>query len=95
MIREGWGWWSGYSFECIFQAMLGWVFGEKFLQQPEQVESLRKASQNNPYPQSIDDQQRQLLALERFDGREGLSKIKAPALIMYGTEDIISFPAES
>lgn len=83
------------SFDLIFDSILPWVFGEKFLGDPDTVAFLKDLILNNPYPQSVTDQRRQYRVLETFDGRALLNRIQAPTLILYGTEDLLTLPDES
>lgn len=81
--------------DTVVDALIPWLFGEAFLQNPSHVELVRTSVLNNPHAQSLIDQERQFAALQQFDGRAGLSQITAPALLIYGKEDIISLPQES
>lgn len=83
------------SFDTVFELILSWVYGEAFLNNPTQVEFLRSVFLNNPYPQSLANQERQYAALVEFDGRNHASQIKADTLVVSGLEDVISLPAES
>lgn len=83
------------SFDTYFECVISWVFGEAFLQDAKKVDHLRSLFIKNPYPPSIEDQERQYAALVEFDGREALRQITAPTLVVYGTEDVISLPYES
>ena len=83
------------DFDTIFNAILAWVFGQKFLSSSKCVAVLKAAFQTNPHPQSLVDQERQYAALKKWDGREQLAKITAPTLVVYGTQDLISLPYES
>ena len=81
--------------EDVFNAILPWVFGEKFLSDQEKISDFKKKRLEYEYPQSIEDQKRQFEVLSQFNGKKDLSQIKAPTLILYATEDIISLPYES
>ena len=85
----------GVDEKKIFETTYPWVFGEKFLEEKKNVDLLRKLTFENPHPQSLQDQTRQVRILDRFDGRGDLEKIEAPTFILYGKEDIISLPHES
>lgn len=98
MLRGLWSMWlirKANNFDCWFETNLAWVFGEEFLQNSEQVENLRLTILNDPYPQSVENQERQYAALTEFDGRAALKNITAKTLVSYGTQDIISLPSES
>lgn len=81
--------------EAILNIVLGWIHGEKFLSNPDNIEYIRQIFLNNPNPQSIENQARQFGALKRFDTTDQLHKITAPTLIGYGVEDMLSFKHES
>jgi 3-oxoadipate enol-lactonase len=85
----------GVDENVVLDGSIPWVFGEKFFGNPANVEMLRKATLENPYPQAVEDYARQMVVLDRFDGRGDLKKIRAPCLVMYGKEDILSLPFES
>ena len=83
------------DFDLIFEVTLGWVYGEAFLSNPQNIEDKKAAILANPFPQSVEDQTRQARVLDVFDGRSSLSDIKAPTLVCYGAEDVISIPKEA
>ena len=83
------------NYEICNEMELSWGFGNQFLLDDKSSELLKKASQNNPYSQSVSDQKRQFNVLKKFDGTEELNKIKAPTFIAYGTEDLLALPQES
>ena len=85
----------GVPLELLFESTFPWVFGERFLDSPANIEMARKAFLSNPYPQSIEDHARQFAILERFDGRADLQNIKAPTLILYGKEDLLAPPSDA
>ena len=83
------------DFDLLFNTSLSWIFGEKFLQNKKKIEVLKNILLTNPYPQSLENQYRQFEVLKNFDGLADLSKIKAPCLVVYGEEDIVTLPQES
>lgn len=86
---------NNVDFDIIFLATIAWVFGEKFLKNTEMVNEFKKIILSMPNPQSLEDQIRQFDVLANFDGIKNLSYIKAPTLVAYGNEDIISLPGEA
>lgn len=80
------------SFDEIFNASIGWVFGETFLRDEKMVDFLYDILKNNPYPQSLKDQKRQYALLEEFDGSK--FQIVNPTLVISGKEDIVALPEE-
>jgi len=85
---------DGASFDALFQAELGWVYGERFLKNAEKIEALKQLLQSNPYPQSIQNQARQLHAIEAFDLSDKLKSIQTNVLILGGKEDILCTPTD-
>jgi 3-oxoadipate enol-lactonase len=83
------------DFDLIFAVNVPWVFGENFLSNPENLQTLKQLFLENPYPQSLEDQIRQFHVLEAFDGTAYLEKIKAPTLVVHGKQDIIAMRADS
>lgn len=86
---------ANIAFDFIFDSLIAWLFGQKFLQEKEGIALLKKMILEDPYPQSLIDQKRQFEALKNFDGRSKLKNIKAPTLIINGQEDLISLPEDS
>jgi 3-oxoadipate enol-lactonase len=90
MMRE-----HNIEFDSIFTATLAWIFGEAFLRDKKNIANLKRMLLNDPQPQSLYDQTRQYHVLEVFDGTAELTRIIAPTLIVYGTQDLLTLPAES
>lgn len=85
----------GLDFDFIFNATIPFIYGEDFLKDEKKISQLKQSILANQFPQSLEDQKRQYQVLSDFDGRENLKKIKAPTLIVYGKQDIVSLPYES
>lgn len=83
------------AFDLLFNATLPWIFGDKILNNTTQKDKLRQLMLDNPYPQSLADQQRQYRVLECFDNHQNLNQIVAPTLVLYGAQDIVSLPEQS
>ena len=83
------------DFDIIFNSLLPWCFGEKFLQDKENIAAFKSLTLSNPYLQSVQDQARQFEVLETFDGRSYLKQIRTPTLIVHGIEDVITLLHES
>ncbi len=86
---------QGMDSHTLFETILPWIFGEKFLSDPSNIETIEQYEFDDPYPQSAEDTERQFAILKSFDGRKGLQKIQAPTLVMHGMEDLLSLPSES
>lgn len=83
------------ALDLIIDAVLPWLYSADFLNNPDHIRLFKETAINNPYPQSLNDQIRQLSALHEFDNSSELHQIQAPTLIAYGTEDIIVLPEEA
>jgi 3-oxoadipate enol-lactonase len=90
MMRE-----KNVDFDIFFDNLVSWIFGSTFLQNEQELALLKKAVIENPYPQSVADNERQYKMLKAFDGNVWLSKIRARTLIVSGVQDLISLPYES
>lgn len=73
----------------ILQAILPWVFSNRFLAQDRLVEQVIKVGLNYPYQQTIHGFKRQLDALKHFDSTHWYSKITNPTLVIDSDEDIL------
>lgn len=83
------------NFDVQFEALLPWIFGEKFLNDPSQIQALKQAISNNPYPTTLENQLRQFEVLKNFNSQNFLKSIQVPVLIGHGIEDLLSLPDES
>jgi len=81
--------------ELLIEAVMPWLFSCSFLAVPENVAMFKNALMNYPYPQSVEDQERQFKALLSFDSNSWLHEIKTATLVMTCEEDIIALPSES
>lgn len=83
------------SFDVQFEALLPWIFGEKFLNNPSQVAALKQSILNDPHPTTLENQLRQFEVLKNFNSQNFLKSIQVPVLIGHGIEDLLSLPDES
>ena len=81
--------------DSLVDASLALMYAEEFLSNEESVNALKQLILNNPKPQPVEDQKRQHGVISTFDGRAALKKIKAPTLISYGLQDVISLPLDA
>lgn len=81
--------------DFIVDAIIPWLFGTDFLASLKNVNAFKQAILSNPYPQSLEDQRRQVAMIENFDGVAALKNIQAQTLVGYGAEDIISLPMDA
>lgn len=85
---------TGASPAEIMDTLIPWAFSRKFLT-PEVIEIIRKASNDNPFPQSSDGFKRQMKALCDFDSRKWIDSITVPTLVIGSDEDLIASVDES
>jgi len=85
---------TNIPFDLLIETTLPWVFSKDYLTVQEYILAFKDAVKNNPAPQSIADQERQLQALKSFDSRLWIKKINIPSLVLAANEDIISPIAE-
>lgn len=90
MLRE-----ENISLEGLMNAELPWFFSSHFLKNSSNIEEVKSAILNNPFPQSIDNERRQLVALKAFDSRKWLHEIKNKTLVIASQSDLIALPQES
>ena len=83
------------DFDLIFEVLIPQIFGETFLSNQETVTTFKQLMLDNPFPQSVANQERQFAVLENFDGRKRLKNIQAETLVIHGKQDIITLLDES
>ena len=86
---------DGASIDAALHLFFGWLVGERFLSNADNVAYVREMFENDPNPQKIEDKERQVAAIAEFDSRDRLKHITVPTLIGYGKEDMVSFESEA
>ncbi|MGH8045668.1 MAG: alpha/beta fold hydrolase [Chthoniobacterales bacterium] len=81
---------EGHPAASLCEAALPWVYSNRFLSNPANIESTIAAMLANP--QTFDGQSRQFDALVNFDSRCWFKNIAAPTLVIAGAEDICAPP---
>lgn len=81
--------------EVIIEGIAPWVFSNEYLKKRENVQKYIQSILEDPHPQSLIGQERQLEALLKFDSSNWLSKIQNQTLIIYGGEDILCPPPDN
>jgi 3-oxoadipate enol-lactonase len=61
---------ANVDFDLMVDASLPWLSGSTWLRTPRNLAEFKAALRENPMPQSVADQVRQLAALAPFDSRE-------------------------
>ncbi len=80
---------ANISLDLIIDTILPWIFSGDFLTAPCNTELLKKTLMENPFPQSLADQERQFQALQKFDARAWSRENKMPALVIAAEHDAI------
>lgn len=78
----------------VVEIFIPWVFSKSFVT-PEVRAMIHELAKANPYPQSKNDYQRQLDALNSFDSGIWVSEINIPTLVIASSEDITATLQES
>ena len=86
---------ANIDINLLIDLSMPWFFGNQFLKNQGLRTGFKQLQLNNPYPQTIPDQERQLQALSSFNSVNWLDEIIAQSLIIAANEDIISLPEES
>jgi pimeloyl-ACP methyl ester carboxylesterase len=86
---------NNVAFDLLLENSMPWFFSSDYLANPENILSFKTSIMNNPYFQSIQDQERQLNAILEFDSRKWLNLIKVETLIIGALDDILNLPVES
>lgn len=86
---------ANIEFDLFIDAALPWFFSSHYLLEPTNIKAFKEVLLNDPFPQSVADQERQFYALLPFDSREWIHKISSPTLVISAEEDIIALPQES
>lgn len=74
---------------ALIKASCCWGFSYQFLSQPGMLESLIDWGLNNPHPFSIEGHKAQRAAIDQFDSRNWVLKIKVPTLVIGADQDLI------
>lgn len=85
---------SGVAETEIMDSLIPWVFSKSFIT-PEVRAYIEQMNQSNPYPQSIEDYQRQLKAVCQFDSKNWVRHIHMPVLVIGSEEDVTATPEQA
>jgi pimeloyl-ACP methyl ester carboxylesterase len=78
------------STEILFNIGLPWSFSGSYLENPENIEAHKIRLSSNKFPQSTENQSRQLQALKIFDSNSWAHEITNPTLIIASENDLIT-----
>jgi len=83
---------QGVSEQNLFRVILPWLFSDHFFENKEMVENMIKMTESAESQQSMDAFERQIDAACDFDGKNIISCLKMPILIISGDFDILTPP---
>lgn len=83
------------SIDLVIDVCSPWFYSSNFLADKQNMETLKAAIKQNPFPQSVADQTRHYHAICEFDSRPWVTKISVPTLVLIAKEDIICTPTQS
>lgn len=86
---------KGTDFDTLFENSFPWFYGDEFLSNKSNIELLKQQVLKNPFPQSLENQERQFNILQNLDEIINLKAILNSTLVICGTQDIIALPVES
>lgn len=84
---------SGVADEHWLRAFFHWLFEPAFFENKNAVDAAIALAIAYPYRQSVEHMRQQLDALQTFDASSLPARIKAPALILAGEQDLMFSPA--
>lgn len=80
----------GVPLDNVIDACLPWIFSSAFLADPLNIQAFHDIVNNDPYLQSVPNQQRQLAAIKNFDASGWQDKIHQPTLVIAAEEDVLT-----
>jgi 3-oxoadipate enol-lactonase len=81
---------ANVDFDLMVDASLPWLSGSTWLRTPQNIAEFKAALRENPMPQSVADQARQLAALAPFDSREWTKRWVYPTLVVSAVDDLLA-----
>ncbi len=95
-VLESWLAWkqAGLSREAFARGFLPWLLSRAFFENPLAVAEATRLYVESPWPQATRDFANQLAACRGLRTAELLPRIQAPALILTGSEDLLTPPAQ-
>ncbi|RCS22676.1 alpha/beta hydrolase [Phyllobacterium salinisoli] len=81
---------AGVDFDLLIEATVPWLNGSEWLSAQENIAAFKAALKTNPLPQSLADQERQLMALKPFDARPWNKPLDCPTLVISAIEDLLA-----
>ncbi len=83
---------AGMDRHLWFRNVFYWIFSSEFFEDKEMLTHALTMAVDYPYPQSDTSFENQVKAISAFDCISEINRIKSPALIIYGEDDML-FPS--
>jgi 3-oxoadipate enol-lactonase len=80
---------SGVDLETCTRMFMAWAFTPQFFSNPDQVQMIINLTTANPFPQPLQGLAGQVSASFDHDTRDRLDRIKAPTLVLVGSQDLL------
>jgi pimeloyl-ACP methyl ester carboxylesterase len=80
---------TGMDKRLWFRNLFYWIFSPAFFENKEMLNQALQLSLDYPYPQPDKSFENQVKAVAEFNAEDELYKIKAPALVIYGKNDLL------
>jgi pimeloyl-ACP methyl ester carboxylesterase len=80
---------KGVDLESRVRAFMAWAFTPKFFENTDQVKMVVNLTVSNPFPQPTQGLAGQVSASMHHDTRDRLDQIKAPTLVLVGSQDLL------
>lgn len=86
---------EGLSVRRRAEISMPWIFGDKFLTNPQKVETFLSSFEKTAHPPTLQGLQHQLAALLQFDSSSWYDRITKPLLILASKDDRMSYFKDS
>ncbi len=84
---------AGTDLSAWFRNVFYWIFSTRFFENERAVQDAVRLAVEYPYPQSAVAFRKQVEAIVRYDGSNGLAGIRSKTLVIAGGEDLL-FPVD-
>ncbi len=79
--------------EMWLRALYPWVFGNRFFEDPQNIEDALDAARAYPHAQTVDAMAKQVAAFRAFRPQDKPDQITCPTLVLYAGQDLMIPPA--
>ncbi|MBL3538269.1 alpha/beta fold hydrolase [Aminivibrio sp.] len=77
----------------FFRTVFYWIFTPAFFEDEDTVKGAVEFALSYPFPQAPVSFRKQVNAIAAFDGRDSAASVRAPALVLAGSEDLLFSPS--